>query len=129
MMRARRMRLLSSMPAPIRTPRSPCVTPDVYHSGKGERIVEYAHLNVNAREHFRHRSAISAVARGVILGFGLRSYELAFEALFLVEPATGQFVAMTNDNSVESPKSKKRAGNGGVIERLSCARSAAPLRS
>ncbi|MGA8602182.1 MAG: type II 3-dehydroquinate dehydratase [Beijerinckiaceae bacterium] len=56
-------------------------------------VVEVHISNVNAREHFRHRSAISAVARGVILGFGLRSYELAFEALFpSSEPATGRFL-------------------------------------
>jgi 3-dehydroquinate dehydratase-2 len=54
-------------------------------------VVEVHISNVHAREHFRHRSAISAVARGVILGFGLRSYELAFEALFpSSEPATGR---------------------------------------
>jgi len=45
-------------------------------------VVEVHISNVHAREHFRHRSTISAVARGVILGFGLRSYELALEALF-----------------------------------------------
>ena len=56
-------------------------------------VVEVHISNVNAREPFRHRSAISAVARGVILGFGLRSYELAFEALFpSSEPATGRFL-------------------------------------
>jgi len=56
-------------------------------------VVEVHISNVHARGHFRHRSAISAVARGVILGFGLRSYELAFEALFpSSEPATGRFL-------------------------------------
>jgi 3-dehydroquinate dehydratase II len=56
-------------------------------------VVEVHISNVHAREHFRYHSAISAVARGVILGFGLRSYELAFEALFpSSEPATGRFL-------------------------------------
>lgn len=56
-------------------------------------VVEVHISNVHAREHFRHRSTISAVARGVILGFGLRSYELALEALFpSSEPATGRFL-------------------------------------
>jgi 3-dehydroquinate dehydratase-2 len=37
--------------------------------------------NVHAREHFRHRSLIAPVAKGVILGFGPLSYELALYAL------------------------------------------------
>jgi 3-dehydroquinate dehydratase II len=62
-------------------------------TGANANVVEVHISNVHAREHFRHRSTISAVARGVILGFGLRSYELALEALFpSSEPASGRFL-------------------------------------
>jgi 3-dehydroquinate dehydratase-2 len=44
-------------------------------------VVEVHVSNVFAREEFRHRSMISAVCRGVIIGFGLDSYRLAIEAL------------------------------------------------
>jgi 3-dehydroquinate dehydratase-2 len=43
--------------------------------------VEVHISNVHAREEFRHVSMISAVCRGVVLGFGLDSYRLAIEAL------------------------------------------------
>lgn len=49
--------------------------------GSGARVIEVHLSNVHARERFRHHSYISAVAEGVILGFGARSYDLAFEAL------------------------------------------------
>lgn len=45
-------------------------------------VVEVHLSNTHARESFRHHSFISPVARGVILGFGARSYELALQALF-----------------------------------------------
>jgi 3-dehydroquinate dehydratase II len=62
-------------------------------TGANANIVEVHISNVHAREHFRHRSTISAVVRGVILGFGLRSYELALEALFpSAEQGTGRFL-------------------------------------
>lgn len=44
-------------------------------------VVEVHISNVHAREEFRHRSMISCACRGVILGFGLKSYRLAMEAL------------------------------------------------
>lgn len=44
-------------------------------------VVEVHISNVHAREEFRHTSMISAVCKGVILGFGLDSYRLAIESL------------------------------------------------
>jgi 3-dehydroquinate dehydratase-2 len=43
---------------------------------------------VHAREDFRHHSMISAVAAGVILGFGALSYDLALEALIAQSQTT-----------------------------------------
>ncbi|MGI9644131.1 MAG: type II 3-dehydroquinate dehydratase, partial [Ilumatobacteraceae bacterium] len=37
--------------------------------------------NVHAREEFRHRSMLSAVCLGVIVGFGADSYRLALDGL------------------------------------------------
>ena len=45
-------------------------------------VVEVHISNTFAREEFRHISHISPVARGVILGFGLQSYELAIQSFF-----------------------------------------------
>lgn len=44
-------------------------------------VVEVHISNVFAREEFRHRSMLSAVCEGIIVGFGLDSYRLAIEAL------------------------------------------------
>lgn len=43
-------------------------------------VVEVHISNVHAREEFRHQSFIAANARGVIVGFGLKSYDLAIES-------------------------------------------------
>lgn len=40
-------------------------------------VVEVHISNTHSREEFRHKSFIAPVARGVILGFGLQSYDLA----------------------------------------------------
>ena len=42
-------------------------------------VVEVHISNVYAREEFRHHSYISANAAGVIVGFGLKGYELALK--------------------------------------------------
>lgn len=44
-------------------------------------VIEVHISNVHSREEFRHHSMIAAGCRGVIAGFGLRSYELAVMAL------------------------------------------------
>ncbi len=44
-------------------------------------LVEVHITNPHAREEFRHTSVVSAVATGVIAGFGLESYRLALRAL------------------------------------------------
>ena len=43
-------------------------------------VVEVHISNTHQREDFRHVSYISAAAKGVILGFGLQSYDLAIES-------------------------------------------------
>ena len=44
-------------------------------------VVEVHISNVHQREECRHHSMISAGCRGVVCGFGLKSYKLAIEAL------------------------------------------------
>ena len=43
-------------------------------------VIEVHLSNVYAREPFRHRSMIAPVARGIIAGFGWKSYLIALEA-------------------------------------------------
>jgi len=43
-------------------------------------VVEVHISNTFSRESFRHQSYISGIAKGVILGFGMKSYELAIQS-------------------------------------------------
>lgn len=43
-------------------------------------VVEVHISNTHSREEFRHKSFIAPVAKGVILGFGLKSYDLAVQS-------------------------------------------------
>ena len=45
-------------------------------------VIEVHISNVHAREEFRHHSYIAANAKGVIAGFGLKSYDLAIESFY-----------------------------------------------
>lgn len=51
------------------------------HTSAGHKLIEVHISNPHAREEFRQTSVISAVATGVIAGFGLDSYLLAIEQL------------------------------------------------
>lgn len=44
-------------------------------------VIEVHISNTFSRESYRHESYISSHAKGVIIGFGLKSYELALQAL------------------------------------------------
>ena len=55
--------------------------------GVAATVIEVHLSNTHTREPFRHHSFISPVAKGVIMGFGARSYELALDAL---APLSGQ---------------------------------------
>ncbi|NND61849.1 MAG: type II 3-dehydroquinate dehydratase [Flavobacteriaceae bacterium] len=46
-------------------------------------VIEVHISNTFAREEFRHQSYISEGAKGVILGFGLKSYELALQSFII----------------------------------------------
>jgi 3-dehydroquinate dehydratase-2 len=50
-------------------------------------VIEVHLSNVFAREDFRHHSTLSAVAKGVICGFGAESYLLAIDGLATLAPA------------------------------------------
>jgi len=47
----------------------------------GIPVVEVHISNVYAREEFRHKSLLSGVCKGKVVGFGWRSYELGLRAL------------------------------------------------
>ena len=47
----------------------------------GVPVIEVHLSNPHAREEFRHTSVVSAVATGVIAGFGTQSYQLALHAI------------------------------------------------
>jgi 3-dehydroquinate dehydratase-2 len=50
-------------------------------------VIETHISNVHAREEFRHRSVISPVARGIIVGFGVLGYSLAINGLHALSQA------------------------------------------
>ncbi len=50
-------------------------------AASGILTIEVHLSNIYAREEFRHKSLISPVAKGTILGFGAKSYELGLKAL------------------------------------------------
>ena len=43
-------------------------------------VVEVHISNTHSREEFRHKSFLSAHVKGIVLGFGLRSYDLAISS-------------------------------------------------
>ncbi len=43
-------------------------------------VIEVHISNTFSREEFRHKSYISPIAKGIILGFGMQSYELALQS-------------------------------------------------
>ncbi len=50
-------------------------------AASGITAIEVHISNIHSREEFRHKSLISPVAKGVIMGFGPKSYYLGLEAL------------------------------------------------
>jgi 3-dehydroquinate dehydratase-2 len=50
-------------------------------AGVGVPVIECHISNVHAREAFRHHSHLSAVARAIVIGFGVAGYPLAIEGL------------------------------------------------
>ncbi len=50
-------------------------------AGSGLPVVECHISNVHAREDFRHHSYVSAVAAGIVVGFGVGGYPLAIAGL------------------------------------------------
>jgi len=45
-------------------------------------VIEVDISNIHAREEFRHQSYIAANAKGIIVGFGLKSYDLAVKSFY-----------------------------------------------
>ena len=45
-------------------------------------VIEVHISNVHTREEFRHHSYIAANAKGIIVGFGLKSYDLAVKSFY-----------------------------------------------
>lgn len=54
-------------------------------TGAGLTLIEVHLSNPHAREEFRHQSVISAVATGVIAGFGADSYVLALDQIISLQ--------------------------------------------
>lgn len=54
-------------------------------TGAGLTLIEVHLSNPDAREEFRHQSVISAVATGVIAGFGADSYVLALDQIISLQ--------------------------------------------
>lgn len=52
-------------------------------------VVELHISNIHAREEWRHHSYISAVARGIVMGFGVRGYPLAINGLYQLSRQEG----------------------------------------
>jgi 3-dehydroquinate dehydratase-2 len=52
-------------------------------SGVKTPVIEIHISNVHARESFRHHSYLSAVCKGVLLGFGIKGYDLAIESFLI----------------------------------------------
>lgn len=50
-------------------------------AGCGVLTIEVHLSNIYSREEFRHKSLISPVAKGTIMGFGSKSYSLGLEAI------------------------------------------------
>ena len=50
-------------------------------AGASLPFMEVHITNVHAREEFRHHSYLSAIARGIIVGLGVRGYDLALDFL------------------------------------------------
>ena len=62
--------------------------------GASVPLIELHISNVHAREEFRHHSYISPAARGIMVGFGVKGYLFAIDALVrLAEPAAGNAAA------------------------------------
>ncbi len=49
--------------------------------GSGAVLVEIHISNVHAREEFRHKSFVSPVAKGIIIGFGVDGYLMGLRAI------------------------------------------------